>query len=96
MFLDKEIGRKQEKHKTKLIPTRAYTQKDERWHAAGLAHVASDLERNPLGQRTWSQPLPSGQTSFDIQTALLVSYWHTPVFFWARGNAFLDLFERKY
>lgn len=48
----------------------------------GLAHVASDLERNPLGQRTWSQPLPSGQSNkaLDIQTALLVSYWHTPVF----------------
>lgn len=63
----------------------------------GLAHVASDLERNPLGQRTWSQPLPSGQTSFGYTNSIAGELLAHSCVFWARGNAFLDLFlERKY
>lgn len=84
VFLDKEIGRKQEKHKNKVDTHKSLIFRRMRGgHAAGSCSCCIELgKKSSWPAHMESESLPSGQSNkaLDTQTALLVSYWHTPVF----------------
>lgn len=82
--LDKDIGRKQKKHKNKFdIHKSLICRRVRGGHAAGSCSCCIRLrKKSSWPAHVESEPLPSGHSNeaLDTQTALLVSYWHTAVF----------------